>query len=323
MRGGYNFFREKGFLIQDRCYVDKLDDSEIESYLRELEGKTVVVILEKDSYLKKYENLLKQYKIRFQLFSRVEWFFLVFRPNLKIVFDYLEDDYSKEVFSVSLAVHFKFLPESAIWSYYDPLQYFSLPEMYVYDAEEVFIDCGAYCGDTIEDYVRSRGNYFKKAYAFEPGRKQYEAMTHRVKRICMEAALDERQIECVPYGVGKEYAKLNEAEGKWYPEMVGARRLVKSSEEGTVQVVDLDTYLKDESHISFIKADIEGAEMDMLHGAKNIIQRDKPKLAITLYHNLTDYYEIPLYVKSLVPDYKFKIRHHSLKFPETVLYAYI
>ena len=63
--------------------------------------------------------------------------------------------------------------------------------------------------------------------------------------------------------------------------------------------------------------------MKMLEGAKNIIQTKKPLLAISLYHKLTDYYEIPLYIKSLVPEYKMQIRHHSTDFPETVLYCYL
>ena len=63
--------------------------------------------------------------------------------------------------------------------------------------------------------------------------------------------------------------------------------------------------------------------MDMLRGGVQVIARDKPLLALSIYHRLSDYYEIPLLLKSLVPKYKFKIRHHSMFFCDTVLYAYI
>ena len=53
----------------------------------------------------------------------------------------------------------------------------------------------------------------------------------------------------------------------------------------------------------------------------NTIQRDKPKLAICIYHKPEDMTEIPLYIKSLVPEYKLYIRHHSNRYGETVLYA--
>ncbi len=50
--------------------------------------------------------------------------------------------------------------------------------------------------------------------------------------------------------------------------------------------------------------DIEGAELEALKGAREIIVRDRPKLAISIYHNAEDYVEISAYIKSLVPDYK-------------------
>ena len=89
-----------------------------------------------------------------------------------------------------------------------------------------------------------------------------------------------------------------------------------------IKIVKLDDFLKDEN-VSFIKADVEGSEMSMLRGAADIIRTKKPLLAICLYHKLSDYYEIPLFIKSLVPEYHFEIRHHSPIINETVLYCYI
>lgn len=67
--------------------------------------------------------------------------------------------------------------------------------------------------------------------------------------------------------------------------------------------------------------DIEGSELEALKGAVHTIQRDKPKLAICIYHKPEDMTEIPLYIKSLVPEYKFYVRHHSNCWTDTVLYA--
>ena len=67
--------------------------------------------------------------------------------------------------------------------------------------------------------------------------------------------------------------------------------------------------------------DVEGAELESLKGAQKVIQRDKPKLAICIYHKPEDMVEIPLYIKELIPEYKLYIRHHSNYIFETVLYA--
>lgn len=71
-----------------------------------------------------------------------------------------------------------------------------------------------------------------------------------------------------------------------------------------------------------IKLDIERAEYKALHGAKNIIVNNEPKLAICLYHRLQDFWEIPTYIKLLVPQYKMYVRHHQNEtMGGTVMYA--
>ena len=67
--------------------------------------------------------------------------------------------------------------------------------------------------------------------------------------------------------------------------------------------------------------DIEGSEQDALLGAAGIIRRDRPRLAICIYHKPEDLYEIPFLIKELVPEYRLYIRHHSDTYAETVLYA--
>jgi hypothetical protein len=67
--------------------------------------------------------------------------------------------------------------------------------------------------------------------------------------------------------------------------------------------------------------DIEGAELNALKGAEQIIKRYKPKLAICIYHKPEDIWTIPNLLLEFVPDYQFYIRHYSLTCFETVLYA--
>jgi hypothetical protein len=77
--------------------------------------------------------------------------------------------------------------------------------------------------------------------------------------------------------------------------------------------------------VTFIKADIEGAEMEMLKGAKETILKNKPKLAICIYHSDEDMLQIAEWIHNIVPEYKLYVRMHG-KYPagyETVLYAHI
>jgi hypothetical protein len=70
--------------------------------------------------------------------------------------------------------------------------------------------------------------------------------------------------------------------------------------------------------------DIEGAELDALKGAEETIKRDKPKLAICIYHKDSDFVETPEYIHEFVPEYRLYVRHHGrTSARETVLYAVI
>lgn len=69
--------------------------------------------------------------------------------------------------------------------------------------------------------------------------------------------------------------------------------------------------------------DIEGSELKALFGAEEIIKLQKPKLAICVYHKPEHLWEIPLYIKKILPEYKLFFRHHTSLEYETVCYATI
>lgn len=88
---------------------------------------------------------------------------------------------------------------------------------------------------------------------------------------------------------------------------------------GYIEINSNDNLLKNEKNVIFIKMDIEGEELLALNGAHNIIQRNRPKLAICVYHKRKDLITIPQYLKSLMPVYKFYLRAHRPCAHEIVL----
>ena len=73
--------------------------------------------------------------------------------------------------------------------------------------------------------------------------------------------------------------------------------------------------------IDFIKMDIEGSELAALKGGENVLRRDRPRLAISLYHRIDDFFAIPLWIDGLGCGYRFYLEHYSIHGEETVLYA--
>jgi FkbM family methyltransferase len=168
-----------------------------------------------------------------------------------------------------------------------------------------YVDAGAYNGDSYMEL--SKYVDIGQAYLFEPDTENYNllavAMQNRPESvICLPLALaDSYQITAFNAGVG---------EGAAIGDHGSAR----------IATVALDQVFP-KLTIDFIKFDVEGAEVSALLGARELIQRCRPVLAISLYHRPTDIWEIPQTLLSISNQYLFYIRQHFFNSFDSVLYA--
>ncbi|MFC1925964.1 FkbM family methyltransferase, partial [Chloroflexota bacterium] len=86
------------------------------------------------------------------------------------------------------------------------------------------------------------------------------------------------------------------------------------------EVVALDDVIPSFSP-NLIKYDIEGVEYEGLMGAKGLIHRDRPGLAICLYHRPQHMWQIPLLIKSWELGYELFMRSHKNNGFDVVMYA--
>lgn len=193
-------------------------------------------------------------------------------------------------------------------------QYFD--DLVQYGENEVFVDIGVLTGETSFRFAEICPSY-EKIYLFEPDLACYENTIKNMQ------AKNLKNAEIYPYGIWSEKAKL--ACDNNQPEVAGG---VSFAEDGEI-LIDVDTldnffiHNADDTIVppTYIKMDIEGVELGALKGGAEVIKKYKPKLAISLYHNQEDIIDLPLYILSLVPEYKLYLRHYSKMYYETVLYA--
>lgn len=192
---------------------------------------------------------------------------------------------------------------------YSENQYFC-KDIVTLTSSEIFLDVGAFDGDTFNAFIENSKNSYEKVYLLEPNYvnlSKLELLQKKYKNIeiISKGAYDEKK-NCYFYS-GDDIS------------VSSACISLDSRDTEYIEVDRLDNLITDK--VTFIKMDIEGSELKALEGARNIILKYKPKLAIAIYHKMEDLIEIPKKIMDIRNDYDFFIRHHSNYTGETILYA--
>lgn len=190
-------------------------------------------------------------------------------------------------------------------------QYFSLDELY-HDDNEVFVDVGSLDAKTAIQFSKWSGTY-KKIYCIEPDK---ENIKKCIDNIYNNGLIN--KTELVKSGAWS-------MDGDLYINSMGNGMSSVTMKESNaycdkIAVNKLDTILKNKK-VTFIKMDIEGAELEALYGAREIISGQTPKLAISIYHKPEDIVELINLIMNYNDNYRFYLRHYSVVSWDTVLYA--
>jgi FkbM family methyltransferase len=184
------------------------------------------------------------------------------------------------------------------------------PDLVKLHDEEVYVDCGAYDGDTIKDFLIRTESRFRGVVAFEPD----PISLGRLKEM----------IDGLPEGVRGRIRVVPAAAGA----QKGVIRFAATGELGSAKGGgDLEVALTtlDEAFAAdaptFIKMDIEAAEPEALRGARNLIRCHAPVLAICAYHQQDHLWTLPNLIGDLNPEYRVFLRPHIQQVEDLVCYA--
>jgi FkbM family methyltransferase len=221
------------------------------------------------------------------------------------------DDESRELYRAN--IHWRalgnpgHLPPRPSENTYFPVDIFNL------SPNECILDCGAYDGDTVKLALDRYGSEFAAIYSIEGDAVAFEKLRAYAATLPPEIQEKIHPIHCA---VG------------------GTRTVVRFSSDGSTglkrndnhsQDIDVQCYPLDDiaivQPVTLIKMDIEGAEYDALLGARNMIARDNPLLAICVYHNQQDIWRIPLLIHSMLPEHSLFLRAYEGDGFQTVVYA--
>jgi FkbM family methyltransferase len=181
---------------------------------------------------------------------------------------------------------------------------------------DTVLDCGGCWGDTALYFAHKAGDK-GDVYSFEFVPNNLD-LWHR--NITLNTKLKDR-VHLVQAPVWSESGESLFIEGEGPASSVVSEASSPDSLE--VKTISIDDMVleKNLDSVSFIKMDIEGAELAALHGAESTLRRFRPKLAICVYHNLEDFWTIPQFLDGLGLGYRFYLRHFTIHAEETVLFA--
>lgn len=242
-----------------------------------IENKAEIFAKRIDEYVELYNNLF-DYKSKYILFSILNNFYNFDFTNLKNCMEHV----------------FK--------------HYFDL-DLIDTNENEVFVDVGAFTGDSTIDFISSFGeNSYKKILCYEICKENIEKMQKNLKNY-KNIYIFEKAI--TNFNGTTHFNKNADL----------SANSTNSGGELAVEAVTLDADIKDK--ITMVKMDIEGGEMNALIGMENHIKNDTPKLLISVYHNNTDLLDIPKFISTINKNYNYHLRYYGNQyFPtEIVLLA--
>lgn len=171
---------------------------------------------------------------------------------------------------------------------------------------KIFCDCGAYDGDTIESFRKAVKNNFKKIYAWEPDKKNLKILRKKIKK------LRTKKIEVLDQCAFDRKGYLS------FDSLGSPTSFVKKTGLEKVRCNKIDNCCPDSE---IIKMDVEGCEIKALSGATNTIRKNRPLLAIAIYHRRDDILSLSNKILKIHRDYKFYLRAYRDVADDVILYA--
>ena len=223
-----------------------------------------------------------------------ESFFLAFfeyLPELYEVYDSLIDEKSKETFCGYWLGRSS--NQFGRFVYADNEQY--LTAGFIPNQGGVVIEAGAYDGATAAIF----SDFGYKVYTFEMDKISFD----KAKKLAAEKNFVIENMGLGSYNHEMRYKSNGGEDNRW-----------DNAGNDVAKVVGIDSYVREKKipRVDLIKLDVEGAELDVLEGAKATIALYKPILALSAYHKLDDFVTLTNFVKSIRPDYEFALRHYPV-----------
>jgi FkbM family methyltransferase len=233
------------------------------------------------------------------------------KEDIRKGYGVLADDTSRREFCEQL--RWRVLLDYACLSPYDNCLDTYFPSMIAPSDREIYVDCGAFDGDSIRSFLSHRNSMFDHIYALEPDRSNFSSLQKYVAGLPSRIRDKITIYRCAA-------ASKNGITGFENLDSAGSR-VSQDSETTQVDCRRLDNLLVD-VRPTYVKMDIEGAEMDAILGSSGLLEDAAPVVfSVCVYHRCDHLWRIPSLIHSMAPNHKMFLRRYAEECWEMVCYA--
>ena len=227
------------------------------------------------------------------------------RDEIRALHDRLADDRSRQVLDAVLGFRQTFDPAllQPVLAEHD---LYAPDGLFEFGDDEVYVDAGSFDGDTIRSFIERVHGRFDAVYGFEPDPVTFAKLKANFS--------SEPRVHPFHAGLHSHAGTLR------FRDDASRGAIFAADGEIEMPVTTIDDTLG-ERRLTYVKMNIEGAEIDALNGGRNAIRKWQPRLAVSIYHRASDLWRIPQLVLELNANYRLYLRQHDGGIIETVLYA--
>jgi FkbM family methyltransferase len=228
-----------------------------------------------------------------------------YRAEYRALHGRLADDRSRQVLDAVIGFR-RTLDAAALQPVVTEHDLYAPEGLFEFADNETYVDGGSYDGDTIRTFIERVHGRFADVYAFEPDPVTFDKLKTNFR--------DEPRVHPIHAGLYSHGGSLR------FRDDASRGAIFAADGEIEMPVTTIDEVLG-ERPLTYVKMNIEGAEIDALNGGRAAIRKWRPRLALSVYHRASDLWRIPQLVLELNPGYELYLRQHDGGIIETVLYA--
>jgi FkbM family methyltransferase len=319
----YDFFRKEGIPIE--CYCDnnktgihtptKLQIITVQQLKKQYSGANIVITPFK--YRNEISNQLKEIGfLKEQIFTEFNFLIEMMEINKaeeyfdgwEWVYNFLNDNTSKQIV-VNRIKSYLFgdsIPSSTYPKYFEN-------DIVKFSNNEVFVDAGMTSGDITKIFIHQTNGAYRHIFGFEPDEENYKKAENNLSAYpnvtIIQKALWSNNVKCYFNARGDGGSHI-------------VNEIPFNAGKTAITTISIDNFFGDKLEKPvFIKLSTEGAEKEIIHGAKKTIENSNPQLAVSAYHHPSDLYELIKIIHHINPCYNFFLRHYSEYVYDTIIYT--